>query len=43
MRRFIEDFMGQHALKTVEYDDTPGGDDTLLPEQFWGGFIDLAR
>lgn len=32
--------MGQHALKTVEYDDASGGDDTLLPEQFWGGFID---
>ncbi len=32
--------MGQQALKTVEYDDAPGGDDTLLPEQFWAGIAD---
>lgn len=33
--------MGQQALKTAEYDDGPGGDDTLLPDQFWNALGDL--
>lgn len=33
--------MGQQALKTVEYDEaTSGGNDTLLPDQFWAALAD---
>lgn len=33
--------MGQQALKKLEYDDAPGGgDDTLLPVQFWAALAD---
>jgi hypothetical protein len=33
--------MGQQGLKTVVYDDAPGGGtDTMLPEQFWADLAD---
>jgi hypothetical protein len=32
--------MGRPELKRIEPDDAPGGDDTMLPAQFWSALAD---